>query len=135
MGAIVVTSEVADVMAPGDHATTFGGGPLVASAGRAVLATLLEDGFLGRVRERGALVSNRLGQMAASRSDVVEVRGMGLMWGLQMAGGAGDIVVRARSNGLLILTAGPDVVRLLPPLTVSEEDLGHGLDLLEEALG
>lgn len=135
MGAIVVTSEVADVMAPGDHATTFGGGPLVASAGRAVLATLLEDGFLSRVRERGALVSKRLGQMAASRSDVVEARGMGLMWGLQMAGGAGDIVVRARSNGLLILTAGPDVVRLLPPLTVSEEDLSHGLDLLEEALG
>jgi acetylornithine/succinyldiaminopimelate/putrescine aminotransferase len=135
MGAILVRTDIAGVMAPGDHATTFGGGPLVASAGRAVLATLLEDGFLSRVLERGALVSDRLGRWAASRSDIVEARGMGLMWGLQTTGGAGDVVARARSNGLLVLTAGPDVVRLLPPLTISEKDLTHGLDLLEGALG
>jgi predicted acetylornithine/succinylornithine family transaminase len=134
MGAVIAASELADVMEPGDHATTFGGGPVVASAGRAVLAALREDGFLEGVRARGERVGRRLTELAAARDDVLEARGLGLMWGLHLAEGAADVVGRAREAGLLLTTAGPDVVRLLPPLTIARDELDHGLDLLAESL-
>jgi acetylornithine/succinyldiaminopimelate/putrescine aminotransferase len=134
MGAVVAGTELADVMEPGDHATTFGGGPLVASVARTVLAEIRDDGFLARVRSLGQRVADRLEGMASASDAVTEVRGMGLMWGLQLTGGAADVMVRAREKGVLVLTAGPDVVRLLPPLTISDEDLDHGLELLREAL-
>jgi acetylornithine/succinyldiaminopimelate/putrescine aminotransferase len=134
MGAVIAASELADVMEPGDHATTFGGGPVVASAGRAVLAALREDGFLEGVRARGERVGRRLTELAAARDDVLEARGLGLMWGLHLAEGAADVVGRAREAGLLLTTAGPDVVRLLPPLTIARDELDQGLDLLAESL-
>lgn len=133
MGAVVAAPHLAEVMEPGDHATTFGGGPLVASAGRAVLAVLQEDGFLDGVAERGARLERGLRALAADR-DGTEVRGVGLMWGLQLGGGAADVVARAREVGLLLTTAGPDVVRLLPPLTVSESEIDRALEGLSGAL-
>jgi acetylornithine/N-succinyldiaminopimelate aminotransferase len=134
MGAVVAASELADVMEPGDHATTFGGGPLVASVARAVLAAIRDEAFLARVRTLGEQIAGRLGETASASDAVLEVRGMGLMWGVQVTGSAADIMVRAREKGVLVLTAGPDVVRLLPPLTISDEDLDHGLKILQEVL-
>lgn len=134
MGAVVAQSAFANVMEPGDHATTFGGGPLVAAVARSVLAAIREDAFLARVRSLGERIAHCLEEAASESDAILEVRGLGLMWGIQLTDGAADVVARARENGLLVLTAGSDVVRLLPPLTISDEDLDHGLELLQEVL-
>ncbi|HSH45554.1 MAG TPA: acetylornithine/succinylornithine family transaminase [Longimicrobiales bacterium] len=134
MGATLVTERVAAAIQPGDHATTFGGGPLVASAALAVCQVLGDPAFLEGVHARSELVASRLGAVE-SRSDVVAVRGAGLIWGVQLDSPvAGQVVARALEQGLLLCPAGADVVRLLPPLNIGLSDLEAGLDLLEEAL-
>ena len=136
MGAVLAAPHVADALAPGDHGTTFGGGPLVARVALAVLETLSEPAFLAGVRARGARLGAALRAMADRRPGAVrEVRGLGLMWGVELSGPAADVVARAREAGLLLASAGPEVVRLLPPLDVDEALLQRGVAILEEALG
>ena len=133
MGATLVTRAVADAIQPGDHGSTFGGGPLVASVALAVCRQIADDEFLARVRVRGARVRQRLdGVVASGRAQAA--RGMGLLWGLDLGRPAEDVVARARAAGMLVCTAGPTVVRLAPPLNVAEDELEKGLDLLEESL-
>ena len=106
MGAVVVADRVADAIEPGDHATTFGGGPLVASVGLAILRTVSQPHFLEGVRERGRLIEAWAATLL-SRAEVVGVRGTGLMWGIQLSGSAGDVVARARAAGLWSLVPDP----------------------------
>lgn len=134
MGAVLMTERVAAPLHPGDHATTFGGGPLVASVALAVLERISEPAFLERVRERGAQLETTVrGWMADS--SVRDVRGAGLMWGIELEDAAAPVVARALEAGLLILTAGDRVVRLLPPLTITGDELDSGLSILREAIG
>lgn len=133
MGAVVVGDPVAQSMQKGDHATTFGGGPLVATVALAVLETVAQPSFLRGVRERGALIEAWAASLL-SRGDVVAARGRGLMWGIQIAGSSSDVVSRARDRGLLVVGAGPHVVRLLPALNVPFQELEDGLALLEASL-
>lgn len=135
MGALLAAPHIADVMAPGDHGTTFGGGPLVAHVARAVLRTLSAPGFLEGVRKRAEWLDGSLRQLVARTSAVRELRGLGLIRGVQVDRDTPGVVTRARERGLLLVAAGPDVVRLLPPLNTSEEELEMGVELLEEALG
>ena len=133
MGATLVTRPIADALQAGDHGTTFGGGPLVASVALAVCRHVGDEEFIGRVRVRGARMRQRLDAIGASgRADAV--RGMGLLWGLDLGRPADGVVTRARAKGLLVCTAGPNVVRLAPPLNLTEDELEKGLDLLEESL-
>ena len=135
MGAVLLTEEVASTIRPGDHGTTFGGGPLVASVALAVLETVAAPEFLRGVSARGHRLRELLGSLAARHSERIrEVRGRGLMWGVELDGLAASVVDRARAAGLLLVGAGPHVVRLLPPLTVTEVELEHGVALLESAL-
>ena len=134
MGALLAVPHVADAMAPGDHGTTFGGGPLVAHVARAVLRTLTAPGFLEGVRERAELLDDLLRGLATGSPVVRELRGLGLMRGLQVEGDAATVVARARDLGVLVVVAGPDVIRLLPPLTLPAELLRQGVSLLAEAL-
>lgn len=134
MGAVVVGDEVAGAVRPGDHATTFGGGPLVASVALAVVEAVARPGFLAEVRRKGREVERRLRSLAREHAAVVEVRGLGLMWGLELRADAGTVVEAARERGLLLVGAGPGVVRILPPLTVTDEELAHGLDVVQEVL-
>jgi acetylornithine/N-succinyldiaminopimelate aminotransferase len=134
MGAVLLTERVAQAIRPGDHATTFGGGPLVASAALAVCRTIGAPGFLEEVRRKGQWLAERLGGLALRRPELAAVRGAGLLWGLASSGPAAEVVSRARAAGLLLCSAGPQVVRIVPPLVISDEDLAHGVDLLEEAL-
>jgi predicted acetylornithine/succinylornithine family transaminase len=134
MGAVLLTERVASALQPGDHATTFGGGPLVASAALAVCRKIGEPAFLEEVRRKGELVSERLGAIALANERVVAVRGAGLIWGIEMDVAAADVVAAALDERLLLVGAGPRVVRLVPPLTTSDEDLTQGLDLLEKVL-
>jgi acetylornithine/N-succinyldiaminopimelate aminotransferase len=134
MGAVLVTSQIAASLKPGDHATTFGGGPLVASVALDVLRTIADREFLAAVRRKGERVGERLAALAARSPRVRAVRGRGLMWGIELAEPAGPFVTAARERGLLLVTAGPSVLRLIPPLVITREELERGLAILEEVL-
>jgi len=134
MGAALVDEAVARTLAPGDHATTFGGGPLVASVALAVLREISRPEFLHGVRERAEHLVTRLRELASRHESVVEIRGRGLIQGVVLDGPAAPVVARTRELGLLLVGAGPDVVRLLPPLNVSTAELDEGVALLDEAL-
>jgi len=134
MGAVLLTSTVAAALKPGDHATTFGGGPFVASVALALVRTIADPAFLTDVRRKGAWLGERLARLAAQRPRVREVRGRGLLWGLELAEPAAPVVAAARERGLLVLTAGPEVIRLIPPLVITVEELERGVGILEEVL-
>jgi predicted acetylornithine/succinylornithine family transaminase len=134
MGAILAAPHVADAIQPGEHGTTFGGGPLVAHVARAVLRTIAAPAFLDGVRKHAARLDERLQAMAARTKVVQELRGLGLIRGVKVEGDAAAVVTRARELGLLVVAAGADVVRLLPPLNTPDEELDRGVELLEEAL-
>jgi acetylornithine/N-succinyldiaminopimelate aminotransferase len=134
MGAVLMTERVAAALRPGDHGTTFGGGPLVAAAALAVCRRIGAPGFLAEVRRRSAFLADRLGALALRRPSIREVRGAGMLWGVVVDDAAG-VVSRALEAGLLLCTAGPDVVRLLPPLVADEGELARGLEILDEVIG
>lgn len=134
IGAVLLNAETAAALVPGDHGTTFGGGPLVATVALEVLRTIADPGFLADVRDKGEWMGQRLGAMAARRPRVRDVRGRGLMWGIELGEPAGPVVTAARAAGLLVITAGPTVVRLVPPLVIAREDLERGVAILEEVL-
>jgi len=133
MGAVVASEAVAATLQPGDHATTFGGGPLVASVALAVVRTVAEPAFLQRVREAGARL--RRGLESLTRPGVLGVRGRGLMLGLVLEEDrAGAVVAAAQEKGLLLVGAGPRVVRFVPPLTVSDEEIDEAVEVLREVV-
>ena len=133
MGAILVNDRIAAAVAPGDHATTFGGGPFVATVALEVLKTIAEPEFLGEVRAKGAWLGERLKLLSRS-ARVREARGRGLMWGIELNEVAAPVVAAARERHLLVLTAGPNVIRIVPPLTISRDDLERGATILDEVL-
>jgi predicted acetylornithine/succinylornithine family transaminase len=133
MGAVLVTEAVASALKPGDHGSTFGGGVLVASAALAACRKIGADAFLAEVKRKGTLLADLLGGLALRRPGIRAVRGAGLLWGIEMDDAAG-IVARALDAGLLLVGAGPDVVRLLPPLVIGDDELRRGIAVLEEAI-
>jgi predicted acetylornithine/succinylornithine family transaminase len=135
MGAVLVAPGVAEHMRPGDHGTTFGGGPLVATVARAVLSTLSEPAFLVGVRERAERLGEGLEALVAKHDRVIEVRGRGLMRGLVLDGPVAPVLNTARESGLLLCSAGPEVIRILPPLNIEPELIDRGVALLESAVG
>jgi predicted acetylornithine/succinylornithine family transaminase len=134
MGAILLTEAVASALEPGEHGTTFGGGPFVASVAQHVLERLSDPALLAHVRETGAWMGEQLHAMMARSAKVRAVRGAGFMWGVDVVDPAGEVVARAREAGVLILTAGDHTLRLLPPLVMSKADLATALAALEAAL-
>jgi acetylornithine/N-succinyldiaminopimelate aminotransferase len=134
MGAVLVTSTIAAALKPGDHATTFGGGPLVAGVALEVVRTIADPAFLAAVRRKGEWLGARLAALAVRAPRVREARGQGLMWGLELTEPAAPFVAAARERGLLLVTAGPQVIRLIPPLVIADEELERGVAILEEIL-
>ena len=124
VGACLATSEAAAGMTAGTHGTTFGGNPLAMAVGCAVLDVVLGDGFLEHVRETGIRLKQKLAAVVDSHPDVVEgIRGEGLMLGVKCRVPNGDVVAAARAEGLLLVAAGDNVVRLLPPLIIGDADV------------
>lgn len=134
MGAVVLAPHIAETIRPGDHATTFGGGPLVAHVARAVLGTVADPEFLEGVRERSAHLDAALESLLDAGLGATAVRGRGLMKGVVLDRPAAPVVAAARDEGLLVCGAGPEVVRLLPPLTVELEEIDEGVARLRRAL-
>lgn len=135
MGAILVAAPLASAIAPGDHGTTFGGGPLVASVALHVVERLADPALLTHVRETGAWLGAELAGLARQTGGRVRaVRGMGFMWGLDLVEPAAGVTERARKAGLLVLTAGEYTLRLLPPLVSTRAELADGLGTLARVL-
>lgn len=134
MGAVLLAAHVAETVQPGDHATTFGGGPLVSSVALAVFERLADPDFISDVRAKGAYVERMLGRIAAASGAVKVVRGVGLMWGIELDRAAAPIAADALERGLLVATAGERVLRLLPPLVITTAELDEGLAILGEVL-
>ena len=134
MGAVLVSEEIAAAIEPGDHGTTFGGGPLVAAVAAYVVERLSDPVLLDHVRETGAWLGSQLAEMAGRSDRIRAVRGIGYMWGLDVTEAAGEIVKRGWSEGLLALTAGDHTLRILPPLVMERDDLARGLSILESVI-
>ena len=134
MGAVLLSEEIAAAVQPGDHGTTFGGGPFIASVALHVAERLADPALLAHVREDGAWLGDALRAMAERSGRVRAVRGTGFMWGVDTITPAATVVKAALEGGLLVLSAGEHTVRILPPLTMTRAELAIGVELLERAL-
>jgi len=134
VGACLATAEAAQGMTAGTHGSTFGGNPLAMAVGNAVLDIVLADGFLDRVRQLGLNFKQKLAGLKDSHPDIIEdVRGDGLLMGIKTKVPNTDFVAAAIDQQLLSVAAGDNVVRLIPPLIVSEDDLADAVARLDRA--
>jgi acetylornithine/N-succinyldiaminopimelate aminotransferase len=134
MGAVLVSAPIAQAIRAGDHGTTFGGGPFVASVAEYVVDRLSDPGLLESVRVNGAWFGDQLRELAHRTGRIRGVRGTGYIWGVDVTGTAAHLVSEAQSAGLLVCSAGEYTVRMLPPLVATRDELAHGIALLEQVL-
>ncbi len=135
MGACLATENAASGMKPGTHGSTYGGNPLAMAVGNAVLDVIETEGFLPRVRQAAARLQQKLGGLAAAYPHVIEeVRGEGLLLGLKLRPPNTEVVAKARDERLLLVGAGDNVVRILPPLIVTDAEIDEGIERLSRAL-
>src|SRR6266446_793524 len=133
VGACLATERAAVGMVAGTHGSTFGGNPLATAAGNAVLDTMLDPGFFERVDAMAKLLRGRLETFVRSFPKLfAELRGAGLLLGLRCVVPAADFVTKLRQNGLLCLTAGENVLRILPPLIVTEREIDEALEVMNK---
>ncbi len=132
IGAVIARSEIADVFVPGTHASTFGGNPLATSAGKVVVEELL-SGVLENVKKAEEVFSKKLQKFLKKYTEIVySVRGMGLMWGIELKIPGDEVVVKALKKGLIINVIQQRVLRLTPPLIIKKREILEGLKILEE---
>ena len=131
IGAVLAAESCSNVLTPGTHATTFGGTPLVCAAANAVLDTVGDGQFLAQVKEKGEYLKN--GILSIGSPNILGVRGMGLMLGIIVEDGKHAAYAnKLIEKGVLALTAGKNAVRLLPPLTISREEMDEALTIMKE---
>ncbi|MFV0295718.1 MAG: aspartate aminotransferase family protein [Hyphomicrobiaceae bacterium] len=138
LGAFLATKEAARGMIAGTHGSTFGGNPLGTAVGNAVLDVILEPGFLDSVSQKGLRLKQLMAALKDEHGDIVEeVRGHGLLAGVKLKSTVpvGDVVLAATAEKLLTVPAGDNVIRLLPSLTVSEDEMKDGVARLSRAIG
>ncbi len=134
LGACLASAEAAKGMTVGTHGTTYGGNPLAMACGNAVLDVVLEDGFLDHVARTGLLLKQRLAELKDQYPDIIaEVRGEGLMLGLRLTVPNNDFAAAARAAHMIVIPAGDNVVRLLPPLILDEDSAAEGIRRLDSA--
>lgn len=135
VGAILTTEAVAQVMKPGDHGSTFSGGAVVMSAGKVVVNRVLSEGFMEHVAEVGEYLMERLEEINSPH--ITDVRGRGLMSGIELDIAPGDIVKKGYEHGLLLVSSGTDVIRFVPPLIMEKshvDELIEKLTLILESI-
>ena len=135
MGACLATHSAAHGMTVGTHGSTFGGNPLAMAVGNAVLDVILDADFLAHVEQMGLRLRQRLAEIGDAHPGMIEeVRGEGLMLGLKVGPPAGDVVAALRAHRMLTVAAGDNVVRLVPPLIIGEDEMREACDSLDAAL-
>jgi acetylornithine/N-succinyldiaminopimelate aminotransferase len=133
IGAMLASKKVSTTFQPGDHASTYGGNPLATAAALAAL-DVIEDGLVEQASRVGKYFKQRLESLKEDWPIILEVRGLGLLLGVELSVPAAPIVAEARKRGLLILTAGERVLRFVPPLIISEQEVDSAMSILKEAL-
>ena len=131
LGAFAATEKVASAFEPGDHGTTYGGNPFVTAAAVKVFELFEKLDVLSNVKENGAYLYEKLEEFAASNPSVVEHRGMGFMQGLEFDHPVKEIVAKATMNGLILISAGANTIRFLPPLIMQKEQIDEMMEILE----
>ena len=134
MGALIASEKYADVFTASAHASTFGGNPVAAAAGLAVISEIENRSLLDNCVKVGAILKEKLEEFADKYDKLLDVRGMGLMLGLVTENPAKEVVEAFKAQGLLTLTAGEHVVRFLPPLTLAENEVDDVCDMISDAL-
>ena len=134
MGALVSNAKFADVFTLSAHASTFGGNPVAAAAANAVISVIEEEGLLENATKIGNLFREALQALVDKHDKLLEVRGKGLMIGLAVDGEVAPFLAELRQQSILALSAGKNVIRFLPPLTLGEEDLEDAVDMISEAI-
>ncbi|MCY7137845.1 acetylornithine transaminase [Streptococcus gordonii] len=132
VGALLGKSSLAPAFGPGSHGSTFGGNKLAMAAALETLHIMKEAGFLEEVRSKSAILLEQLQLAFQDHPKISAVRGLGMMIGIETSASLSKIVEAARQKGLIILTAGENVIRLLPPLTISREEIQQGITVLKE---
>lgn len=133
MGVTLMTRAVADCLAPGDHGSTFAANPVVCAVAQAVVKTISEPNFLEHVRWAGSYLSEGIADLQGKYACIQEIRGRGLIWGIATDIPVAPLVQAGYDLGMLTLNAGPQVLRLLPPLVVQQVDLDEALGKLDQA--
>ena len=131
-GALLGKSSLAPAFGPGSHGSTFGGNKLAMAAALETLHIMKEAGFLEEVRSKSAILLEQLQLAFQDHPKISAVRGLGMMIGIETSASLSRLVEAARQKGLIILTAGENVIRLLPPLTISREEIQQGIAILKE---
>ena len=134
MGATLVKSDILSVMKKGEHSSTFGGNPLSCAAGTATIQALTQDNLLKNAEMMGDKLFQGLIELKNKHSIIREVRGKGLMIGIELKFEVKDILMEGIEKNLLLLYSGRNILRLLPPLVISEEDVTRSLEILDELL-
>jgi acetylornithine/succinyldiaminopimelate/putrescine aminotransferase len=132
VGATLVTEAVSQILKPGDHGSTFAGGPLVCTAAQVVFDRINQPQFLTDVMENGIYLANMLRDLASN--EVVDVRGAGLLIGVEFKMPVAPIVKATRENGLLLISAGDNTLRLCPPLIISRQQIETAVQILSQSL-
>ena len=132
LGATLAGEKIAAAFEPGSHASTFGGNPLGMAAARATLEILLSEGIIQECRNKGSYLMARMKELQARHRLIKEVRGRGLLVGVELNGEAAVIIARAMKRGLLIASAGPNVLRFVPPLIATKQDIDQATAILDE---
>ncbi len=134
IGAFAAREEVAAAMVPGDHGTTYGGNPLATAAASKVFEIFEEQGILQHVRELTPYLTAELEKLRDEFDSVEEIRGMGFMQGIQLTVPAGEILAKAREKGLILIAAGADIIRVVPPLIAEKEHIDEMCQILRKVL-
>jgi predicted acetylornithine/succinylornithine family transaminase len=134
MGALLATAEVAQAFVPGTHASTFGGGPVIAAAAKTAFGLLSNPDLLAAVRDKGDYLGQKTAALKSRFPVIKEVRGLGLIWGLELTQEGSPVVTACRERGLLINCTQGNILRFLPPLIISKEEIDRGLEILAAAL-
>lgn len=132
VGAMLAKSSLGEAFSYGSHGSTFGGNKLAMAAAKATLEVMLAPGFLDTALENGNKLQAKLQTALSDKETVTTVRGLGYMIGIETTGNLGELVQAARDKGLIVLTAGTNVIRLLPPITLSDDEIEKGVTILSE---
>jgi len=133
VGAMLATDRVASAFQPGNHASTFGGTPLAMAACVAVFEAIQAEGLLENCRRVGAYFLERMRRLREDRPLIIDVRGKGLILGMELKIDGAEIVKKCMEKGLLIITSGAgNVLRFVPPLIITEKDADQAISILEE---
>lgn len=132
IGAMLASESVAASFSPGTHGSTFGGNPLATSAGIATIESILSDGFLAEVKEKSEWFRKQLEKLRQSSNKVIGVKGLGFLVGIELTEPVGPWIDRFREKGILVLSAGANVLRVLPPLTTTKEELNQFVNVFHE---